>query len=265
MTSVDGVLRAMLERSVPRDSSSVSGADWAQLKEYVAQIDRLMGSAAARKGRWGDLHRHLAFAEGCDFHNILEDDWPSVQSDIESAFFDESEPIPVVGVTDLSAMVAERPSGPITTALRWSALDDKAFERLIFCILSEAPGYENPTWLTNTNAPDRGRDLAVTRVVDDPLCGVARHRVIVQCKHWQSKPVGINEVTILCQQMKLWEPPPVSMLVIATTGRFSTDAVQWIESHNGRNETPRIEMWPDSHLERLLARRAHLVAEFSLR
>jgi hypothetical protein len=32
--------------------------------------------------------------------------------------------------------------------------------------------------------------------------------------------------------MTLWEPPKVNVLVVATTGRFTTDAIAWIEKHN---------------------------------
>ena len=65
--------------------------------------------------------------------------------------------------------------------------------------------------------------------------------------------------------MMLWEPPRVDVLIIATTGRFATDAVDLIEKHNTSNVALRIEMWPDSHLERLLARHPELIATFHLR
>jgi len=65
--------------------------------------------------------------------------------------------------------------------------------------------------------------------------------------------------------MKLWEPPPVDLVIIATSGRFSADAVKWIEDHNLARHRPRIEQWPDSRLETLLASRPHHVAAFRLR
>lgn len=65
--------------------------------------------------------------------------------------------------------------------------------------------------------------------------------------------------------MKLWEPPPVDVLIIATTGRFSGEAVAWIDSHNRSGHAPRIEMWADSHLELILSKRPEIVAEFRLR
>jgi hypothetical protein len=57
----------------------------------------------------------------------------------------------------------------------------------------------------------------------------------------------------------------VDVLVIATSGRFAADAVQWIEKHNTAGAAPRIEMWAESHLEQLLAARPALIAEFKLR
>lgn len=116
-----------------------------------------------------------------------------------------------------------------------------------------------------TNAPDRGRDLSVTRIANDQLGGVIRSRVIIQCKHWPTKSVSVGDVSELQAQMKLWEPPRVDVLVIATSGRFSSDAVSFIEKHNVEDRALRIEMWPESHLERLLAERPALIAEFRLR
>jgi hypothetical protein len=117
----------------------------------------------------------------------------------------------------------------------------------------------------HTNAPDKGRDLSVTRVVEDPLAGVLRSRVIIQCKHWLSKSVGGGEVSLLKDQMTLWEPPKVEVLILATSGRFTNDAVSLIEKHNTGDRALRIEMWPESHLERLLASRPWLIAQFGLR
>ena len=116
-----------------------------------------------------------------------------------------------------------------------------------------------------TNAPDRGRDLSVYRVHIDTLGGTIRQRVIIQCKHWLSKSVGSSEIAVLREQMKLWEPPRVDVHVIATSGRFTSDSVALIEKQNHSDSALRIEMWAESHLERLLASRPAIIAEFSLR
>ena len=65
--------------------------------------------------------------------------------------------------------------------------------------------------------------------------------------------------------MTLWEPPRVDVLVIATSGRFTTDAVAGIERHRQSDHALRIEMWAESPLEMLLAARPALIAEFGLR
>jgi hypothetical protein len=59
----------------------------------------------------------------------------------------------------------------VTTKLDWSVLSDEDFERLIFLLIADTPRYENPQWLQHTHAPDRGRDLSVTKVENDPLAG----------------------------------------------------------------------------------------------
>lgn len=132
-------------------------------------------------------------------------------------------------------------------------------------MIGDELGYENPEWLMQTRAPDRGRDLSVTRAIADALSGTLRLKVIIQCKHWLSKSVNLQEVAAAKDQMGLWTDRRVDVLVIATSGRFTADAVQWVERHNAKGESPRIEMWPESHLERLLAARPGLIAEFGLR
>jgi hypothetical protein len=64
--------------------------------------------------------------------------------------------------------------------------------------------------------------------------------------------------------MQLWEPPTVDELIIATSGRFTSDAVDIIEKHNNAKKSPFIRMWPESHLERLLAARPQLITKFQL-
>ena len=116
-----------------------------------------------------------------------------------------------------------------------------------------------------TNAPDRGRDISAFRVFHDALGGTTRLRIIVQCKHWLKRSVAPRDVSDLKEQILLWDPPRVDVCIIATSGRFTSDAVAVVEKHNQSNQALRIEMWPDSHLERLIVRRPALIAEFGLR
>jgi hypothetical protein len=89
--------------------------------------------------------------------------------------------------------------------------------------------------------------------------------MIVQAKHWLTKSTAVGDISEAVAQMKLWEPPPVHVLVIATSGRLSAGALDWIERHNNSNEQPRIEVWTESDLELVLARRPHIAASFNLR
>jgi len=265
ITTVDDLLAFLTERhreALAKDS--VQGPEWDRLDGAIKEVVRLLGGDNPRGKWWNDLHRHLAFAQVTDLRDIAARDWPKVRSDIHATFFDETEPIPV-DVEDLGALVAARPPGPVSSKLRWEVLSDEGFERLVFSLISDAAGYENPLWLTQTRAPDRGRDLSVDRVVSDPLGSTKRRRVIIQCKHWLKKSVSVDEIATACAQMQHWEPPVVDALVLASSGRFTTDAVDWIEKHNHGGKRPELEMWPESHLERLLAQRPHLVAEFGLR
>jgi hypothetical protein len=262
-----GVIDGMLKRIVGRVGPVRDGRDdqeWDDLEDSFGQVERLTGSIVPGKARWSDMRRHLLFGQSVDLHDIVGTDWPSVRAEIEANLYSELEPLPVV-VDNLLTLVQAKPSGPVTTKLNWPAITAEEFERLLFNIVADASDYTNPQWLTHTNAPDRGRDISVERVSRDTLSGTKNQRVIVQAKHWQSKSIRPGDVSEALTQMAFWEPPRVHVLIVATSGRFTADAVSWVEKHNDAGKQPVIEMWPDSHLELLLAQRPHLVAGFKLR
>lgn len=237
---------------------------WNEMREHMKQIEVLLGSSVKKPARWSDMMRHMHFGCVGDLHDIEAMDWPDVKGTLRRGLYGTNEAVSVQ-VADLSALVATRPTGPVTTALAWSKIDDQTFERLIFTLISDTPGYENPEWLMQTRAPDRGRDLSVMRVIQDELSGTIRLRVVIQCKHWKTRSVSVGEVSSTKDQMALWPNPRVDVLILATSGRFTADAVTWIEQHNASGASPRIEMWAESHLERLLAARPAIIAEFGLR
>lgn len=262
----DQVLADLLGSRPPKasDSSTATTEKVDSLRSIVKRLDRVLGSLSNRPPRWGDLQRHLSFGLWGDISDVNRLDWPVVRPGVLASLYGENDPLPVP-VSDLDALEVLPPDAPVPTALAFDALKADDFERLVFALVSAEPGYENPQWLMRTNAPDRGRDVSVDRVIVDSLGGTRRERVIVQCKHWRESSVGVSELATLKEQVKLWEPPKVGVLVIATTGRFTADAVLAIDKHNVDGASPRIEMWPDSHMELLLARRPSLVAEFGLR
>jgi hypothetical protein len=243
--------------------ASISPENWEQLSEYINQIDILLGSMP-RPERWGDLNRHIFFRELGDFNDIEKFDWPKVKSILTKTIYDENEPIPSQ-VEDLSILLSKKLKNSVVSQLTWKNIDAGEFERVIYNLIVSSEGYENPQWLTQTNAPDKGRDLSVDRIIKDSLGGVIRQRVIIQCKHWQAKSLSITDIATLQAQMKLWEPPRVDVHIIATTGRFTTDTIGFIEKENQSDKAMRVEMWPDSHLENLLAKRPDIIAQFNLR
>ena len=264
--AIDANLRELAKvlNTEAASSKAVKHPQFDMLKNNVDQIDTLLGSSVPRPGRWSELHRHMHFGMHGDLHDIIKFDWPIVKAGLRNSLYGEKETIPV-NIDDLGALVSKKPTGPVATKLHWERLSEEDFERLVFTLISTEKGYENPEWLMKTRSPDRGRDLSVYRVYIDPLGGTIRQRVIIQCKHWLSKSISPMEIAVLREQMKMWEPPRVDVHIIATTGRFTSDAVSLIEKQNQSDNALRIEMWPDSQLERLLASRPAIIAEFSLR
>jgi len=264
MNDVDGILRLLLPSLDGSElNEAVPEPNWSGLKEAVQEITTLLGSNPQPPG-WNTLVRHLHFGQMADLSDISQTDWPAVKAGLRIGIYGEHDPVPV-GVADLEHTVAARPQGPVTSKLNWPVLTAEDFERLMFSLIGEPPGYKNTQWLQHTNAPDRGRDLSTTRIDTDPLEGVRRYRTIIQCKHWLSRGVGSGDVSDVRSQMELWQPPHVDRLIIATTGWFTADAIDLIERHNQANYALHISMWPTSHLERLLAARPHLIGEFRLR
>lgn len=265
ITEADGVLAEAVAASgvISRDDHvNARTPSLDRFERLVGEADRILGGSP-RTESWTRLRRHLSFAQGVDLLDINESDWPDVKRELRE-LATEHEPHDV-GVADVGDLVASQPRGRVSTGLNWAALDAEGFERLTFAIISSADGYENPDWLMRTNAPDRARDLSVVRVRHDSLGGVMRDRLIIQCKHWLSKSVGVTDIASAIAQVLAWEPPVIASLVMATSGRFTSDAVQWVERHNHAGKRPAIEIWPESHLEGLLAQRPHLVVDFGLR
>ncbi|WP_344069949.1 restriction endonuclease [Streptomyces crystallinus] len=153
----------------------------------------------------------------------------------------------------------------VATPLAWSRLDADGFERLLFDLLRSFPEHHNVQWLSHTRAADRGRDLSMDRVIPLSTGRTRTERVIVQAKHWSAKSVGLPDIAATVAATKVWEPPVVRTLIIATSGRFSADAIAWAERHNETGTAPFVELWPESHLETLLARRPRLIALYGLR
>lgn len=236
-----------------------------EIEECLVELERLLGETVERTGRWGALHRHLLrFGEVHDWHEIATVDWPSVQLDIDAAKVGEADPIPVPDV-DLGDIGKTELTGHATTILKWTAINPEGFERLLFDIFHDLDGYQNVQRLMNTNAPDRGRDISLERVVSDSSGTIRNERVIVQAKHYTSKPVGAVDVQSSLASLSIWEPPIIQFLIIATSNAFSADAVQVIEKHNNNGKQPQIEMWPASKLELLLSQRPKLAITYGLR
>ena len=244
-------------------NATITESSWSRLKKAVTEIHTLLG-ATNRPSEWFDLQQHLDIGMTNGRSDIFKFDWPTVSRSLREQIYGDHDPVPVAA-EDLGKVVDMHPVGPVITQIDWTPLNAEDFERLVFLLISDAPGYENAQWLQKTHAQDRGRDLSVDRLDSNSIGNVRRYRTIIQCKHWQTKSVGPSDITDARDQMAHWEPPRVDELVIATTGRFTTDAVSLIEKNNQNNHALHIAMWPDSHLERILATRPNLIAQFQLR
>lgn len=258
------ILLAQIVAGIPRDSGEeLRGERQESFRQLIAEIETLLGDTVNRSDRWGYLHRHMAWTQGQDWHDILEIDWPAVRQDLVAAMSSPEDPIDVPN-EDLGQLAATT-TGGVTVGLPWERLTDAGFETLLYDLVRSYPSHSNAQLLMRTNASDRGRDLSFQRQMVDDTGTVRVERIVVQAKHWLSKSVSVVELTTLLGQMSLWEPPTVHGLVVATTGRFTSDAVAFAERHNDKSLRPRLELWPDTHLETMLSQKPSIAAGHGLR
>lgn len=130
-------------------NDDVDSPIWAELRKNSEQIEVLLGSSVQKPPRWQDLRRHLHFGMVGDLNDIEVHDWPAVKEGLRKGLYGVNEALPVATM-DLDDLIAARPTGPIITALNWENLDADAFERLVFSLISQVQGYENPEWLMRT-------------------------------------------------------------------------------------------------------------------
>jgi hypothetical protein len=88
-------------------------------------------------------------------------------------------------------------------------------------VRGDAAGYANPQLLMQADSPDRGRDISCERVFSDTLSGTRNQRVIIQAKHWLSKPVRVSDVSETVSQVAQWEPPKVHVLRCSRTATWN--------------------------------------------
>lgn len=233
-----------------------------KLKEKVQDIEICLGENISLPERWADLKRHLAFGEIHDLEDIVGRDWPSVRRGILKKFFRRED---IFLLEDESISEFRKLANHIASRnqFSWKDLSPKEFERLIFQMVSSPDiTYENAEFLMQTNAPDGGRDISVYRVYQDSLFGPVRHRAIIQCKHWLDKSLSVKDVSYLKDQLTLWEPPRVDILIIATTGYFSESAVRFMENHNQSSSSLRIEYWSIEKIKTIIDSRPYLLEKF---
>ncbi|WP_206792037.1 restriction endonuclease [Amycolatopsis sp. MtRt-6] len=140
--------------------------------------------------------------------------------------------------------------------LDWSRIDADGFERLLVRLLEQSGSYVRIKRLINVNAADSGCDIEAYRRVDDELARFDKQdeRTMVQAKHWPRRGVSASEIADLVHaKLPLWgDGEPVRVLIVATTGTFTQDALRWVNNHNRAAKRPDVVLWSNNELEMLL-------------
>jgi len=258
-------ITAFIDKSNPPSNETLQDEAAGRVVEAIVEIERLIGNAVERTGRWSDLHRHIHFGQPHDWTDIALTDWPSVLDDIQAAGFADTEPLPLASeISDLGEAASHKLFGSATTALQWNEIDDDGFERLLFDLLSSFDEHYNVKWLMKTRAPDRGRDLSLERILHTPTGESRAERVLVQAKHWRSKSIRDSDVSALVVKAETWTPT-FHAVIMATSGRFTSGAVTWSDTRASSGRRPDVELWSEADLERLLSRFPSIAAAHGLR
>lgn len=264
VAEVDRLLPLIVD-GVPTDADDpLEHPGTALIRDHIAEVERLLADTCPRAGRWPHMRRHMSFGQCRDWWDITQLDWPSIKPEILAATAAPSDPLPVPDI-DLGVAARSAPSGGVTSALQWDAINDDEFERLLFDLIRGLPGYDNVAWLMKTKATDNGRDLSAHRTLPDPSGHVRHERVVIQAKHWLKNSVDSASILDVLSRLSAWEPPHIHCLVVATSGRFTPAAVRFADTHNDKGVDPRVELWPETQLEAMLARRPDLTAAYRLR
>lgn len=76
IAEIEAQLQSLTSR-IDSDREPITDPEWGELREAFSEVERLAGSSTPRKGRWGELRRHLAWGQGVDLHDIALHDWPT--------------------------------------------------------------------------------------------------------------------------------------------------------------------------------------------
>lgn len=197
-----------------------------------------------------------------DLNDIILLDWPSIKPALQSLFQD-NDPFEII-TKDIGILVDNaNKTGEIGASLNWNAINFTQFERLCADLLESSPSFENVEWLTRTTASDRGRDVTAFWVHSDEMRGTIRERTLVQCKHKPNGSVSVNDIKNL-PNLSLTHGN-VDLFLIMTSGKFSDQVTQVVESWNNNNSKPKVGLWEQWRLEKSLNSYPEIVKAYRLR
>ena len=76
--------------------------------------------------------------------------------------------------------------------------------------------------------------------------------------------MNLSECLQTVEQAKLWNDAGFRVVVIATSGNLTQQAVEWVEARKTSGEFPSVEVWNQAQLEHMLAARTKIRTAFAL-
>ncbi len=205
--------RILIDYKDAKNNSTIKDDDIVTIVRNSNHIEFLIGKAKYPK-RWSDFKRHIHFHLKQDFEDIKKNDLPDIWGSLNEIIYHKEEPLHI-GIESLDDIEGEEiPSKLVIKSLKWNNLNDDSFERIIYNLISSTSNYENPKWLTKTRAADKGRDLSVDKIVHDDLVDTQRFKVIIQCKHWLSKSLNVEDIIVSKEKIKNLEPPKIEIFIL---------------------------------------------------
>lgn len=255
----------LITNNLKRDSTEfIDNELTAEVKILYKQIIRITDLKTVPSARWNDFERHYSFSEGHDWHDIKEYDWPSILQALDQIAYSEFDPIEVTA-GELNDYADLTFSGNVVTSINLDSLTAEDFESLMFDVLSSIPNYVNVSIPLKTNAPDQGKDITFSLRVQTGFGGELLEPGVLQAKHWKATSVSVNDIADTLNHVPLWGPPHIRQLIFATSGKFTSDAVQLVQKHNNQGtHGVHIEIWERNKLEFILMKMPEIVQKYRL-
>ncbi|HEC60795.1 MAG TPA: hypothetical protein ENI27_00910 [bacterium] len=147
------------------------------------------------------------------------------------------------------------------TNFNWNRITPEKFEKLVFFLLDDM-GYKSLTWRKGGKgvyATDGGRDLEATYVKVEPDDSITVENWWIEVKY---RSGGLSKSTVQQIVNNASGRRDVDVFAIVTNTAISNPTLDWIKEFQNSQGRPRIVVWQQHDIERILRKYPRTAADF---